>query len=297
MEVKTVGSGGLITYNLREGFRSEYIARFVFSAFGPANPYPQEDDFGLDLICNLAEIDGRIMKIKSAYGVQVKSEGTQFEFKGKDAFRWLNSLEFPMFLADVSKRNFSIKIYTTWNLNRLLPSIDFSNPDAIPDEIHFMPDSEDQLEGPEISTGKIPIGKPILEFGIDELRDKSARDRYWKILKEWIELDYDNYRFRKAGITSQFGYLTWSTNKSKDEEMRTWHKNFHYSPAIHEGIMRLLSEAFIIEGLYCKGSYESTKNESFKERFNSAKDYVDKYLSEHMSDFEEFGKNVFDNKL
>lgn len=289
-----MGKGGLITYNLREGFRSEYIAHFAFSAFGPANPYPQEDDYGLDLICNLAEIDGKVMKIKSAYGVQVKSEGTPFVFKGKDALRWLNSLEFPMFLADISKKRFSIKIYTTWNLNRLLPSIDFSNKDSIPDQVSFIPDSSDQLQGPDISTGNIPIGKPILEFGIEKLAEKSARDSYWKILKEWIDLDNDNYRFRRAGITSQFGYLTWSTNKSKDEEERIWHKNFHYSPAIHENILLLLSEAFIIEGLFCKASYESTKNKSFKEQYNSAKEFVDKYLIEHMSDF---GKNVFDNKL
>ena len=289
-----MGAGGLITYNLREGFRSEYIARFALSAFGPVNPYPREDDFGLDFICNLAEADGRIMKISSSYAVQVKSEGTQFQFSGKDALRWLNSLEFPLLLVDVSKKNFSLRIYTTWNINRLLPSIDFDDANSIPDSVLFVPDSADELQVPDNLAGTVPIGKPILEFDIKELGEKCLRDRYWEILKEWVDMDYDNYRYRKAGITSQYGFLTWSTNKSKDDEGRTRLKNFLYSPTIHKNVIRLLCDALIIEGLYCKESFEATNDESLREQFNSAKVFVDNYLS---ADIGDFGKRIFDNNL
>ncbi len=65
-------SGGLITYNLREGFRSEYLAHYAFSAFGPSIQIQREDDFGLDLICNLSEQEGNMLITKLAYGVQVK---------------------------------------------------------------------------------------------------------------------------------------------------------------------------------------------------------------------------------
>lgn len=287
-------SGGVITYNLREGYRSEYIAHFIFSSFGPANPYPREDDFGLDLICNLAEIHGKVMKIRSAYGVQVKSEGSGFEFKGKDALLWLNSLEFPLLLAEISKERFTIKIYTTWNINRLLPSIDFANPVSIPERVLFVPSSAEELEFPDIQTGTIPVGKPILEFKLDDLVVKINRDHYWKVLKEWIDIDYNNFRFRRVGIMSSYGYLTWSTNKSIEEEPRKWHKNFYYSPKIYEGIKTLLSEAFIINGLYCKESYKSINNDVFKDEFNFSKNFVDKYLSSYMSDF---GKGVFEKKI
>ena len=51
-------SGGILAYNFREGYRSEYLAHYIFSGFGPAIPVAREDDFGLDLICNISKRDG-----------------------------------------------------------------------------------------------------------------------------------------------------------------------------------------------------------------------------------------------
>ena len=287
-------SGGVVTYNLREGYRSEYIAHVAFSAFGPSNPYPREDDFGLDLVCNLAEVNGKMMNIKSTYGVQVKSEGTGFEFKAKEAVLWLNGLEFPLLLADVSKSTFSIKIYTTWNVNRLLPEIDFDDLKTIPDRLIFLPDVDPELKFPDPLSGIIPIGKPIVEFKLDSLGNKKERDYYWKILKEWIDIDSNNYRFRRAGIMSSYGYLNWSTNKSIDDERRAWDKHYYFSPNHNEGVKKMLSEAFILNGLFCKESYVSTKDNKFMDEFNSSKDYVDKHLGDTMSNF---GKDIFKNKI
>lgn len=96
-------SGGVITFNYREGFRSEYLADYVFSAFGPSLPIAREDDYGVDMICNMAYQEGKLMRVEATYGVQVKSQDTAFKYIGKQAVNWLFSLEFPLFFVEISK--------------------------------------------------------------------------------------------------------------------------------------------------------------------------------------------------
>jgi len=177
-------SGGIITYNLREGYRSESLAQYILSAFGPCIPITREDDYGIDLLCNLAERNGVMQIIKTAYGVQVKSDGTDFEFRGVQAIEWLLNFEFPFLLCVVNKGTASIEIFSTWNVNKLLLMLDPNNKSNFPELIKFVPDSNETLGEPTIN-GKeaiVPIGKPILSFNVTEIGDSTKRANYWKIL-------------------------------------------------------------------------------------------------------------------
>jgi hypothetical protein len=64
-EKKSHRSGGITTRNYREGFRSEYIAHYVFSAFGTSVPVTVGNDIGIDLLCNLTDFDGTVITVKS----------------------------------------------------------------------------------------------------------------------------------------------------------------------------------------------------------------------------------------
>ena len=43
----------MLPYYLKEGSRSEYLAWFALSAFGPSVQIPRQEDYGIDFICNI----------------------------------------------------------------------------------------------------------------------------------------------------------------------------------------------------------------------------------------------------
>ena len=267
-------SGGIITYNFREGFRSEYLAHYVFSAFGPSMPILREDDFGIDILCNSAHRVGVMMTVKGSYGVQIKSSDTEFVYKGRAFKEWLKSLEFPLILAEVSKIEAKIKIYSTWKMNYFL----ISGGDQ--EEVHFV---ETKPEVPNPNYEYVEIGSPILEFDVIELGDKSKRDKYHKILDEWIELDRENYKWRKAHIPYVYGYFKYTTNESFYEKTSEWAFNFVYSPPIFNELKSSFTKAATAIAVHCKGN-------GFDEELGLLKAYVNKYCDQYLDDF---GKEQF----
>jgi hypothetical protein len=182
-------SGGILEYNFREGYRSEYLAHYIFSSFGPAIPVAREDDFGLDLICNISKSDGKVQLVESSYGIQIKSIKTEFKFTKKEAIKWLFHLDFPLLFAEIDKTNLSIKIFSTWSLNWFLLRINSAEDSSWPSEISFVPSNSEDFGSPDPDTGVIPIGKPILDFSLDDLTDNIKREYFQNVLKEWIDLD------------------------------------------------------------------------------------------------------------
>lgn len=282
-------SGGVTARNTRQGFRSEYIARYIFSAFGTAVEVSQGNDIGIDILCSLTYNEGKLIIVKSSYGVQVKSKNSKFKYKGKQATTWLSKLEYPLLLASVDKKGSKIKIYSTWNLNRYLLSLHTEDEQKFPDEICFVTSKVDGYSEPD-NRGNIPVGKPILEFDFSDINNNSMLNKYYKVLSEWLEIDNRNYLLRRAGISCAFGYTKWETNQSIDESIRTWYKPYFYSPYHIERIKEFLAEAFVPIGLYNKGLKDGDQSQRYKDEFNDLKRYIDKYLFDKMGDH---GKDLF----
>lgn len=278
-------SGGLLAYNFREGYRSEYLAHYIFSSFGPAIAVTREDDFGLDLICNIAKREGKVQLVKSSYGVQIKSTGTAFKFTKKEAIKWLFHLDFPLLLAEIDKANLIIKIFSTWSLNWFLLGIDSSNDSSWPSEISLMPSSTDAFGDPNLTTGEIPIGKPILEFSVNDLTDDTKKEYFQNVLEEWIELDKKNYFVRKAGIATFFGYTKYETNKRLSEQSLVWYRQYNYSDHYYKKSKEMLCDALSVIALYCQNN-----GESFKSEYNILKQYIENHCG---AESNEFTKSIF----
>ncbi len=271
-------SGGIITYNLREGFRSESLAHYVFSAFGPCLPINTVEDFGFDLLCNLADIKQKMMLIKSSFGVQVKSKGFDFEFKGDHVIQWLSSLEIPFLLAVISKNTTLIEIYTTWNLNRLLLELGNISKTKYPNKIKFVPDNNKTLKFPTIKSKSalIPIGKPILSFNISDLGNPQNRQSYRLIMGEWIEMDATNYKNRRAGLPICYGYTEWQSNLSLVQSRRGFDKKYFFGPTYHKKVNEIIIESAIVAGNYLKNTYNSNPKsfKLYKNEFNKLRNYI-----------------------
>lgn len=211
-------SGGFL-YNTYQGIRSEPLAQYFFSAFGPAVLVPNELDFGVDLLCHYAERvrvpakSGKkahdYLKVKWAYGVQVKATGTPFEYTGEHALDWLKHLEFPLFFAEVDKPKGKQKIYSGWALSHFLSAqraFGFSV-----DKVRF--DSTIKfadIKSLNMKDGVLPLDVPILEISLADLDDQV--EHYDRILKYWLEMDVNNYARKRANIPSVLGYFAHRTN-------------------------------------------------------------------------------------
>jgi hypothetical protein len=289
-------SGGTTARNPREGFRSEYIAEYVFSAFGTAVPVIQGNDIGIDIICNLTNFVGHLIYFESSYGVQVKSKDTAFEFNGTQATAWLSKLEYPLLLAEVDKAEGLIKIYSTWNLNRYLLALHSESENTFPAQIKFElgNDPSIDLKEPDPSTGNIPVGVPILEIRIQDLGKDENRANYLKILSEWLKIDNENYVNRRAGLPMVFGYTRWKTNTPLANDYRIWYRPYYYS-AFHETkAKKLIANAFVALGIYHKAICSQSGSEESRNEFNALQRYASNYLTNQMNDE---GKNLFKIEL
>jgi hypothetical protein len=90
---------GTIAPNFHEGSRSEYLAQYVFSAFGTAFSVPHQEDSGIDLYCTLGERIGQRLHVQNYYFVQIKSEKKEIEYGGDEAVKWLLSHQYPMLIC------------------------------------------------------------------------------------------------------------------------------------------------------------------------------------------------------
>lgn len=289
-----MASGGVTARNTRQGFRSEYIVKYIFSAFGTAVDVSAENDLGLDLLCNLTSFEGHLITYKSTYGIQVKSTGTEFRYKGKQATTWLHKLEFPILLVEVDKPNSRVKVYTTWNLNKYLLGFHTNDENAYPEEILFDTTDRGNLIPPDINTGVIPVGKPILDFHYSEIDNVDKCSLYHQVLSEWLELDNDNYKLRRAGVSRTFGYQTWETNLPPTHVHRIWDVWYSYSPYHSKNGKQLLAKAVISLGLFNRDGYKLFAHEQFKLDYNLLREFVAKYLDSHLEDF---GKDLFKEEL
>jgi hypothetical protein len=77
-----------VAHGFHEGSRSEYLAAYVFSAFGTASAIPHQEDHGFDLYCTLTRAEEQVRFAVKPYSVQVKSDARPWVLKSPDAIRW-----------------------------------------------------------------------------------------------------------------------------------------------------------------------------------------------------------------
>ena len=104
---------GSVAKNFQQGARSEYLAQYVFSAFGTAVPVPRPEDSGIDLKCTLGEQQGYRFWVKDYYYLQVKSDENDIVLESRESVEWLHSLKLPLFICLVSKSGLEIELFQT----------------------------------------------------------------------------------------------------------------------------------------------------------------------------------------
>ena len=191
---RTRGSTGSIAPNLHEGSRSEYLAQYMFSAFGTAVPVPHQEDTGLDIYCTLLEPAGRRAWPRAHYSVQVKSTMDPWIFDGAESVRWLIEHPLPIFLCIVNKAEARLLIYhTTPRFAAWILPLHKSR-------LELIPGTEREAQPVSWEHGsRFELRAPILSFTIQEALDDSFRQKIATVLKWWIDFDMENIFRIKCG--------------------------------------------------------------------------------------------------
>jgi hypothetical protein len=232
-------SGGVLAANLRQGFRSETLARFALSAFGPATDVEVEDDYGIDLVCATSRRDGRRLHVGPGYLVQVKSDDEQGpEYKGAQVRSWLEDLGSPLFVCRVDKAKTRIRLYSTWSISRVLLQLTAYGGQT-PEAFRLVFDADVTTEQP--AAERVPLGPPIIDFYLPELSGADYVRQLGSCIEEWVRMDTENIVRRRLGLGVAKGYTRWEPNRPPSL-FNHWYKPYFYSPNTATQARAILAE-------------------------------------------------------
>lgn len=188
---------GSIAANYHEANRSEYLAQYVFSAFGTSLPVLRAEDHGLDLYCTLTERHGQRAWPIAYYSVQIKSTDEPLVFRGKNSIEWLLDYPAPLLLCVVDKKDARVRIYQT--MARFTAAVSME----LPSKLTLVPG----VKGKERllrwdDEGNCLLGPPILDFTVTELLSDESFELYRQVLRFWVLCDQENIRRYKMGVRS-----------------------------------------------------------------------------------------------
>jgi len=198
---------GATATNIRKADLAEDLGKLLLRQFCALAPISKSDDFGIDTIATLLEIDEQnsLREIANkTFGVQFKTKSVrEIKFLKEYEFNWLLNLDYPYFICSVDNSNSSMHIYSLHMVNAM-PGIK-NNCDGL---IITLDEKKDKQKKEDVL--KLWLGDPIIDLSIHDILDKNLLNHKKQILKKWIVGEYDNIKIRNIGLTKAF---YWETNK------------------------------------------------------------------------------------
>ncbi|WP_109438251.1 hypothetical protein [Aquimarina sp. AU119] len=196
---------GATATNIRKADLAEDLGNLLLRNFCAIAPISKADDFGIDTIATLLEIDSsshlRELADKT-FGIQFKAKSVRkIEFLKDYEYNWLLNLNYPYFVGSVDINNTKMEIYSL-HLVSAMPSIN-ENCDGL---IICLDDESESVNG----ILKLNLGDPIITLSTEDIQDKKLLEKKREILKKWILGEYENIKVRDIGLTKAF---KWETNK------------------------------------------------------------------------------------
>lgn len=187
-------STGSLAANLHEGGRSEYLAQYALSAFGPAVPVPRQEDTGIDLYCGLGEHVGKRLHVRAHYYVQIKSSKDDLEFVDPESVQWISNLPQPLFVCVATKNEGHIDLYQAVELPGLFVANELRS-------VRLTFESGEQFRGvaSEVKNAVIRLGEPILSFDVVEIAKHQRREHLRQVLWMWVKMGQAIVAARSAG--------------------------------------------------------------------------------------------------
>lgn len=218
----------------KNGFRGEYLARYIVSRFAFISESSVGEDFGIDFYCGLSK-ESTMMKNNKRYDMvyfskpfflQIKTNAdSQYDRKNicydsREKIETLYNFDTPFFVGYLNLKTKRLDIHSTSSMYYPYHALRPENIDKV--AFKFRKDLSDcsNVEIPEyVSAGNgerryyIDLGKPIISITIDELeRDNSLVNRIREILSNCIDRDFENIISKKLDLSYYRWMYEYETN-------------------------------------------------------------------------------------
>lgn len=223
---------GGINSNFYGGAQGEYLAQYLLSIIGSAVAVPRQIDDGKDFHCSVGREEGPMLHFDYPFMIQIKTVsdsslkttdiifGTQSEAGTwkKYEIEWLSKQRIPLFFGIISKKENSLKIYSTSTMWFIFHH--HSNPSQIKLTCRLDGSTHDvggaqkkAIEGWPNESGDgfehaVDLGPPVMTIDVNSVWDKDYLASQKNVLTSVIEIEQFNILYRKLGIP----YFTWLLN-------------------------------------------------------------------------------------
>ena len=196
---------GATATNIRKADLAEDLGNLLLRNFCAIAPISKADDFGIDTIATLVEIDptNKLRELANkTFGIQFKAKSVRkIEFLKEYEYSWLLNLNYPYFIGSVDITNSRMEIFSLHLVNSM-PSIN--------ENCNGLIISLDEIKKPNKKGLELNLGDPILTLSTKDIQDPSLIQQKSKILKKWILGEYENIKVRNIGLTKSY---KWKTNE------------------------------------------------------------------------------------
>ncbi len=208
---------GTIVFGFHEGSRSETLADYLFSAWGPVTPVRRQDDFGLDLYCALFDNASPVRKVLDYYTVQVKSGPASWIFKSRDEVQWLVEYPTPIFLGAVDKTTGTVTVF------HVMPRFAIWTSTKVQDRVKLTPGDGEEGEWLDWNGGEseYSLSAPILRITLSDLINDERMEQYRTVLSAWIDMDRANCDLMRQGLLRYRMPPKYRTNEIPDTTIET----------------------------------------------------------------------------
>lgn len=187
---------GSFAVNAKEGSRSEILADYLFSRWGPVTPVRRSDDFGIDLYCTLFDQIGRGAAVRDYFSVQVKSGLIPWEFTTQEQVRWLTEYPTPLFLACVDKKKLTVSIYHVM-VRFFLRAMGFAGGIVLVPEDG---DTADSLGGIGGQIGRYLLLAPVVKATAEDIMNDTRVEELRCVFEAWVSFDRENCDLARRGL-------------------------------------------------------------------------------------------------
>lgn len=187
---------GSFAVNAKEGSRSEILADYLFSRWGPVTPVRRTDDFGIDLYCTLFDRIGQGAAVRDYFSVQVKSGLIPWEFTTQEQVQWLTEYPTPLFLACVDKKKLSVSIYHVMVRFLLRATGAAGGIVLVPED----GDTADSLGGIGGQIGRYSLPAPIVKATVEDIMDDAKTEQLRRVFETWVGFERENCDLARRGL-------------------------------------------------------------------------------------------------
>ena len=186
---------GIRDKNLRSGDLNEDLGICLLKAVALVAPIPRQEDVGNDAFATLIRPEGNRRLIPDiSFLVQLKSASvTSVSYTTPDEMAWITSLESPLFIGRVDRKQAKIELFTTLRLHQIILEADYDGIDLLLDS------AEETSTAPNVRRAN--VGPPVLVWSITDMNEPDFLGRAYAVLRPHVDVLRRNRLLR--GIQSQ----------------------------------------------------------------------------------------------